>query len=193
PTFQELLRRVREVTLGAYEHQDVPFEKLVDALKPPRRLGRWPLFQVMFVLQNAPLSDLSLGQATIRPQPFDSAIAKFDMTLSLEEAEEGMHGGVEYNTDLFGASTIARIIGHFETLLGAIAANPEERIGELSLLTTHERQQLLTAWNNPEVKVPVERPVHELFEAQASRSPTAIAVVFENQQMTYRELNIRAN
>src|SRR4029079_2133756 len=156
PTFQEIVHRTREVTLGAYEHQDVPFEKLVEALKPPRDQSRSPLFQVMFQLQNAPMSDLSLGELTIQSQPFDSAIAKFDLTLSLVETEDGLRGGVEYNTDLFDAQTARRRVGHFETLLGAIAANPEERIGELSLLTTPERQQLLTAWNNTRVKYPVE-------------------------------------
>jgi non-ribosomal peptide synthetase component F len=142
PRFRELLRRVREVTLGAYTHQDLPFEKLVEELQPERNLSHHPLFQVMFVLQNTPT--LGTAPAEDTPQsgdvPIVTGTAKFDLTISLVESEQGLLGAVEYNTDLFEKATIERLVGHYQTLLEGIVADPEQRISELPLLTETERR-----------------------------------------------------
>ena len=193
PGFRELLSRVREVALGAYAHQDLPFEKLVEELKPERDPSRNPLFQVMMVLQNASDATLKLPGLTIEPLQEDTATAKFDLMLELEERSEGISGSFEYNTDLFDAATIERMTGHFSKLLEGIVANPDARLSELPLLTDTERHQLLVEWNNTNVDYPREACVHHLFEAQVERTPDAVAVVFEDQQLTYRELNARAN
>ncbi|MEG4344556.1 amino acid adenylation domain-containing protein [Microcoleus sp. A003_D6] len=190
PTFQQLLQRVREVTLGAFTYQDLPFEKLVEALQPERNLGQNPLFQVAFVLQ-PPMSgvDSMLNWSQL---DIDTETAKFDLTLELQETSEGIVGRFEYSTDLFNADTIERMVGHFQTLLEAIVANPEQKIGELPILTQLERQQLAT-WNDTATDYPKDACIHQLFEEQVERSPDAIALVFEDQQLTYQELNQRAN
>ena len=139
PSFQELLGRVREVALGAYAHQDLPFEQLVEALQPERSLSHQPLFQVMFALQNAPMPALELPDLTLSSLKIDSGTAKFDLTLSMEDTEQGLVGSLEYNTDLFDAATITRILKHFQTLLEGIVANPEQRLLALPLLTQPER------------------------------------------------------
>jgi len=193
PTFQELLGRVREVTLGAYAHQDLPFEQLVEALQPERNLSHQPLFQVMFVLQNAPMSALELPSLTLSSLEMESSTAKFDLTLSMEDTEQGLVGSLEYNTDLFDAGTISRMLKHFQTLLEGIVANPEQRLSDLSLLTQQERQQLLVEWNDTQADYPKDVCIHQLFEAQAEQTPEAVAVVFEDEQLTYGELNRRAN
>ncbi|MBD1908662.1 non-ribosomal peptide synthetase [Funiculus sociatus GB2-A5] len=191
PSFRELLGRVREVALGAYAHQDLPFEHLVEELQPERDLSYHPLFQVAFVLQNAPKEVLKLPNLSLSFLAVESAIAKFDLTLTMSFAEEGLIGSLEYNTDLFDATTIKRMLGNFQTMLAGIVANPEARISELPLLTEAERQQRLT--RNQTLLVPPSLCLHQLFEAQVERSPDAIAVVFEDEQLTYRELNQRAN
>jgi amino acid adenylation domain-containing protein len=193
PSFQELLGRVREVTLGAYAHQDLPFEQLVEALQPERNLSHQPLFQVMFVLQNAPMSALELPDLTLSSLEMESSTAKFDLTLSIEDTEQGLVGSLEYNTDLFDAATISRMLEHFQTLLEGIVANPDQRLSDLPLLTQLERQQLLVEWNDTQVDYPKHLCIHQLFEAQVERTPDAVAVVFEDQQLTYGELNRRAN
>jgi len=193
PTFRQLLARVRETTLDAYTHQDLPFEKLVEALQPERDLSRPPLFQVMFILQNAPLPSLELPGLTLRSMQVDNGTAKFDLTLSMVETEEGLAGSWEYNTDLFDDSTVNRMAGHFQTLLESIVADPERRIGDLPILTKAERHQLLVEWNDTATQFPQHNCLHELFEAQAERTPDAVAVVFEGQHLTYGELNRRAN
>ncbi|AUX29427.1 MULTISPECIES: non-ribosomal peptide synthase/polyketide synthase [Sorangium] len=192
PAFEELLGRVREVTLSAYDHQDMPFEQLVEELAPARDMGRSPLFQVMFVLQNAPAAELSLGQARLSTLPVESATAKFDLTLSLQETEHRIEGAFEYATDLFDAATVARMAGHFQTLLEGIVNAPHRRISELPLLTEAEREQVLVAWNDTKAELPRERSIHDLFEAQVERTPDAVAVVFEGQQLSYRELSQRS-
>ncbi|MCC3597906.1 MULTISPECIES: non-ribosomal peptide synthetase [unclassified Microcoleus] len=190
PTFRQLLERMREVTLEAFACQDVPFEKLVEALQPERNLGQNPLFQVAFVLQ-PPMSGvnsiLNWSQLDI-----DTETAKFDLTLELQETSEGIVGRFEYSIDLFNADTIDRMVGHFQTLLEGIVSNPEQKISELPLLTEWERQQLV-AWNNTATDYPQNACIHQLFEEQVERSPDAIALVFEDQQLTYKELNQRAN
>ncbi|MEH2172557.1 amino acid adenylation domain-containing protein [Nostoc sp.] len=193
PSFQQLVGRVRQMTLQAYAHPDLPFEELVKALQPQRDLSYTPLFQVMFVLQNAPMSEIELAGLTISSLPIQSAVAKFDLTLSLQNTATGLVGLWEYNADLFDAATIERMSGHFQTLLEGIVANPQERISQLPLLTEVEQQQLLVEWNDTQSNYSQDKCIHQLFEEQVKRTPNAVAVVFEDQQLTYQQLNSRAN
>ena len=193
PSFRELLRRVREVCLGAYGHQDLPFDRLVEELHLKRDLSRNPLFQVMFALQNAPLRALDLPGLTLSPVEGDSETAHFDLTLQIVDTEQGLTAAFVYNTDLFEAGTIARMLGNFQTLLEAMVTDPEQRLSDLPLLTETERQQLLVEWNGNKTDCPRDPCIHQLFEAQVERTPDAIAVVFEAEQLTYGELNRRAN
>ncbi|MCF2150416.1 Non-ribosomal peptide synthetase [Desmonostoc muscorum LEGE 12446] len=192
-TFQELLPEIREMALGAYAHQDLPFEMLVEALQPERDLSHTPLFQVMFVLQNAPMSQVELSGLTISHLPIESATAKFDLTLTMENTATGLVGAWEYNTDLFDGSTIERMTGHFVTLLEAIVENPKQRISQLPMLTESEERQLLIEWNDTQTDYPRDKCIHQLFEEQCLSTPDAVAVVFQQQQLTYGELNSRAN
>jgi amino acid adenylation domain-containing protein/non-ribosomal peptide synthase protein (TIGR01720 family) len=192
-SFQKLLARVREVTLGAYAHQDLPFEQLVEALQPERSLSHQPLFQVMFALQNAPMPELELPGLTLNSLEIDIATAKFDLTLSLSESEQGLVGSLEYNTDLFEADTITRMLLHFQILLEGIVADPQQRLLDLPMLTATERQQLLVEWNHTQVDYPKDVCIHQLFEAQVEQTPDTVAVVFGDEQLTYRQLNERAN
>ncbi|MHC5744028.1 MAG: amino acid adenylation domain-containing protein [Nostoc sp.] len=193
PSFQQLLSRVRQLTLQAYAHPDLPFEELVKALQPQRDLSHTPLFQVMFVFQNAPVSEVELAGLTISSLPAQSATAKFDLTLSMQNTATGLVSVWEYNADLFDASTIERMRGHFQTLLEGIVANPQEQISQLPLLTEIEQQQLLLKWNDTGVDYPQDKCIHQLFEEQVELTPDAVAVVYENQHLTYHELNCRAN
>ena len=193
PSFSELLTRVREMALSAYAHQDLPFEILVEALQPQRNLSHTPLFQVAFVFQNAPMSQVEMTGLTISDLPTENATAKFDLTLAIANTATGLVGAWEYNTDLFDASTIERLSGHFVTMLEAIVANPSERIDQLPMLTEVEQQQLLIQWNDTQVDYPQDKCIHQLFEEQVERTPDAVAVVFENQQLTYQQLNAKAN
>jgi amino acid adenylation domain-containing protein len=193
PSFRDLLRRVREVCLGAYSHQDLPFDRLVEELRLKRDLSRNPLFQVMFVLQNASARAIELPGLNLSAVEGDSETAHFDLTLVVVDAEQGLTASFVYNTDLFEAATIARMLGHFQILLEALVADPEQRLSDLPLLTDAERQQLLVEWNDTKTDYPQDLSIHQLFEAQAERTPDAIAVVFEHEQLTYGELNRRAN
>jgi amino acid adenylation domain-containing protein/non-ribosomal peptide synthase protein (TIGR01720 family) len=193
PTFRELLRRVRRVALGAQDHQDLPFEMLVEELQPDRDMSHTPLFQVMFALQNAPAAALELRGLTMRPVEVDSGTAPYDLTLFMEEGEDGLRGALRYNTDLFDAATAKRMVGHLRALLEGIALAPDQPISELPLLSEPERHQMLVEWNDTEVSYPGEQTIHALFEAQVRRVPDAIAVVFEENQLTYAELSRRAN
>jgi amino acid adenylation domain-containing protein len=204
PTFRELLSRVREVALGAYAHQDLPFEKLVEELHPERNLNQNPLFQVVFALQNAPMEALELPGLTLSPLQFvDTGTTRFDLEFHLWErmqnngmevdSLEQISGFVVYSTDLFESATINRMLGHFQTLLEGIVANPEQRIADLPILSAAEHHQLLVEWNNTRADYPKEQCIHQLFEAQVKQTPDAIALVFEDKQLTYRELNIRSN
>ncbi|MCA2866528.1 MAG: amino acid adenylation domain-containing protein [Microcystis sp. M058S1] len=193
PSFQELLMRVREMSLGAYTHQDLPFEMLVEALQPERNLSHTPLFQVMFALENTPLSEVKMSGLTIDSLPLEWGTAKFDLTLSMQNTETGLMGVWEYNTDLFNSETVERMNGHFLTLLEGIIANPNERVSQLPLLTKVEQQQLLIDGHNTQVDYPADKCIHQLFEEQVERTPNDVAVVFEEQQLTYNELNRRAN
>jgi amino acid adenylation domain-containing protein len=193
PDFLELLLRIKEETLQAYAHQDVPFERIVEEIQPERNLSHHPLFQVMFVLQNAPMGKLELPQLQLTPWQIEQVTAKFDLTLLMTETEQGIQGRWEYRTDLFDVATINRMVGHLQTLLECIVANPQQRITELPLLTATEQHQLLVNWNNTQVEYPQDKCLHQLFEVQVEKTPDAIAVVFENQHLTYDELNKRAN
>ena len=193
PSFSELLSRVRFMAMDAYAHQDLPFEMLVEALQPQRDLSHTPLFQVMFALQNAPISEVELAGLTISSLPAESATAKFDLSLSMQNTAGGLVGVWEYSTDLFDPSTIERMTGHFQTLLEGIVANPMQRISQLPLLTQIAQHQLLVEWNDTQADYPLDKCIHHLFEEQVQRTPDAVAVVFENQQLTYYQLNCRAN
>ena len=209
PTFRELLARVKEVALGAYAHQDLPFEQLVESLHPQRDLSRNPLFQISFALQNTPVSALELPELTLSLLEYDSGTAKLDLEFHLWEDLDSLNLQVVYSTDLFDDSTPARMLGHFQTLLEGIVANREQRISNLPILTELERHQLLVEFNQHSQAEPAEKAfpgrawerveskpgqcIHQLFEAQVEQEPDAIAVEFEDEQLTYRELNIRAN
>ena len=193
PSFEELLIMVREVALQAYAHQDLPFEKLVDALQQPRSLSHLPLFQVMFDLQNAPIPSLELPEITVSSFPIETGTAKFDLALSIENTASNLIAEWEYNSDLFDDSTIARMAGNFQTMLAGIVANPQQPISQLPLLTEIEQHQLLVEWNNTQVDYPLDKCIHELFEEQVERNPDAVAVVYQDEQLTYGELNARAN
>jgi len=192
PTFRELLGRTRETELAAHAHQDVPFERLVQDLTPERSLSHTPLFQVMLVLQNAPLESLKLPDLRLRPAGVAPTTAKFDLTLTLEEHEGGLIGTVEHASDLFDHATIDRWIGHFERLLAAATGAPDRPVLELPLLGEAERGQILAEWNDTEVATAGRICVHELFERQARRTPEAIAVVFGEEELTYAELAAQA-
>ncbi|MDZ8084002.1 MAG: amino acid adenylation domain-containing protein [Nostoc sp. DedQUE12b] len=193
PSFKQLLSRVRQLMSQAYAHSDLPFEELVKALQPERDLSHTPLFQVMFLLQNASVSQVDLTGLTVSPLVTERTTAKFDLTLFMENTTTGLVSTWEYNTDLFDASTIERMAGHFVTLLSGIVANPKEQISQLPLLTKPEQRQLLVEWNDTQAEYPLDKCIHQLFEEQVERTPDAIAVVFENQQLTYQQLNCRAN
>ena len=193
PSFAELLDQVRQVALGAYAHQDLPFEQLVEALQPERSLSHSPLFQVMFILQNAPMGKLELPGLTLTPFDMENVTAKFDLTLAITETKQGLIGTLEYNSDLFDRATITRMARHFQILLAAIAINQRQRISDLPLLSTPERRQLLVEWNDTESEYSQSQCIHQLFEAQVEQTPLAVAVSFKEQKLTYQELNARAN
>jgi len=193
PTFRELLARVRETTIGAYAHQDLPFEKLVDELNPERNLGHAPLFQVMFVLQNAPRETFHIPGLRVSAEAVENNTAKFDLTLAMTADEQELSAVLEYNTDLFERGTIQRMLGQFQRLLEGIAADPDQRIDRLPLLTEAQRQQMLVEWNDTRMDYPSDRCAHELFEEQVEQSPEAVALAFGDQRLSYSELNRRSN
>ena len=193
PTFTALLAQVRETALDAYAHQDLPFEKLVEELRPERDLSRSPLFQAMFVFQNTPSRDVTLNGLDIRPMRIAGETTKFDLKLSANEEARRLRVGVQYDTNLFNADTIERMLGHFQNLLQGIVSNPHQHIADLSILTKVERQQILFAWNDSKTDYPKDKCIHELFETQVEKTPDAIAVTFEDERFSYRELNERAN
>ena len=203
PTFRELLSRVKEVALEGYSHQDLPFEKLVEELHPERNLNQNPLFQVVFALQNAPIKALELPNLTLSPLPFETETTRFDLEFHLWEpntqnglwadSSEGISGFVIYSTDLFDDATITRMLGHFQILLEGIVANPEDRIAHLPLLSESELHQLLVEWNNTQANYPQDKCIHQLIESVAEQNGEANALVFGDEQLSYKELNIRSN
>lgn len=205
PTFKAFLSQVRETVSAARTHQNYPFPLLVEQLQPNRDPSRSPLFQVLFVLQqpqSRELADLvtpsetgarvDWGGLELEFFPMPTEEGQFDLTLEMVEAKKSLFGFFKYNTDLFDAATITRMVGHFETLLEAIVVAPEQPISKLPLLTANERQQL-EEWNKTQVDYLQEACIHQLFESQVERTPDAVAVIFEQEHLTYRELNCRAN
>ena len=193
PTFRKLLDRVRETAIGAYAHQDIPFEKLVEELKPERDTSRNPLFQVMLILQNVPGDGWKLADTVASPYPVSSETAKFDLTLIAVESPDGLRTTLKYNTDLFDEATIQRMLEHWQVLLEAVVENPELTCSEAPILTARERRQMLVEWNATAAGFPRESCLHELIEQQVERTPEAVACCFAGEQYTYRELNQRAN
>jgi amino acid adenylation domain-containing protein len=193
PTFRELMRRVHESTLDAYAHQDIPFERLVDALKPERHLSHTPIFQVMFVLQNAPMPALEAPGVVMEAQPVDTGTTKYDLSLLLVDLPQGLRVTAEYSTDLFERATAERLLGHYLTLLEALVARPDESISRLPLLPDAERARVLQGWNDTAVAHPKDATLPSLIEAQVARTPDAVALEFEGARLTYRELDARAN
>jgi amino acid adenylation domain-containing protein len=191
PTFRELLEKVREVTISAYAQGDVPFEYVLKELQPERYAGQNPLFQVLLTLEPPP--PILPSGWTLTQVDVEMSTSKFDLSLIFNDRPEGLSGRFEYSTDLFNASTIARIVGHWQTLLEGIVANPDQHLAALPLLTEAERHQLLVQWNDTATDYPRDSCIHQLFEAQVERTPNAVAVVYETEQLTYRELNRRAN
>lgn len=193
PGFNEVLARVRTSTLGAMAHQDLPFERLVEELQPERSLAHLPFTRLMFSFQTGFPEKIELPGATLRFMNVEPELAKFDLTLVLKESGQGLSATIEYNSDLFQAQTVERLLGHFEVLLEGIVAQPQARLSTLPMLTGAEEHQLLVEWNRTTKAYPRDSSTHELFEAQVARTPEAIAVTWGRQRMTYSELNSRAN
>ena len=193
PTFRELLARVRDVTFEAYAHQELPFEKLVEELKPERDLSRNPLFQVAFLFHNTPQEKLELPGLFITPFGFDNGTAKFDLTLTLTETPEGLVGSLEYSADLFDASTARGMLDRFEVLLESIVADPDCSVLDLPMLREAEAEAILRRSGDTVSPYPRDRTVHELFEEHVELTPDAVAVSFGEERLTYLELNDRAN
>jgi amino acid adenylation domain-containing protein/FkbM family methyltransferase len=193
PTFRELLGRVRQTTLGAFAHQDLPFEKLAEELQPDRDLSYNPLTQVMFVLLTAPMQPPRLTGLQVRVVDVESAASPYDLVLHMWETPEGLAGVVDYATDLFEASTIRRMLGHFRTLLEGVVAAPHQRVLDLPLLTAPERQLLLYDANATHKDFPADKCLHHLFEQRAAAAPEAPAVLYADGCLTYGELDRRAN
>ncbi|HWS56473.1 MAG TPA: amino acid adenylation domain-containing protein, partial [Pyrinomonadaceae bacterium] len=193
PTFSELVGRAREVCLGAYAHDEVPFERVVEELAPERNLSRTPLFQVMFTLQNAPAEELVFSDVRVEVLGASVEAAKFDITLEAREESDGLAFSITYNADIFGEQAARRMAEHYATLLAGAAADPSLPLSRLPLLTDAERRRLLVEFNDTAREYPRERTVHELFAEQARRTPEAVAVVCGEGRLSYRELDERSN
>jgi amino acid adenylation domain-containing protein len=194
PSFRELLRRTRETATNAFAHQEAPFEKLVEALRPARTSSYNPLFQVALILQNAPGEELELPGLALSRLPVGTGTSKFDLTLFASDKADGLHLGIEYSSDLFDDATIRRMLGHLHQLIQGAVANPGCQIRRLPLLTEIERHQLLVGWNDEARRdYRSEDCIHELFEAQVQRTPEVVALIDGQRRFTYRELNRRAN
>jgi len=204
-SFKRLIDQIKTTTWAACDHQDLPFEKLVEALQPERDLSYSPLFQVKFRLENLPQKTLNLPGLTFQRLPQAVTTAKLDLSVDLYETDEGIVGGFEYNSDLFKPETIQRMVNHFKALLSSIVASPDEPIAELPMLTAAEQQQQLIDWNNTDQPYRQDCCFHHLFEEQVVQHPDAIALLFDNaanstrdsttilQTLTYTELNQRSN
>jgi amino acid adenylation domain-containing protein len=193
PSFRELLRRAREVTLGAYAHQDVPFEKLVAELQPERTLSHSPLFQVLFTLQNAGNDGGALSGLRVSAVEAERVSAKFDLSLVLTPTSGGLRGGLTYSTDLFERGTVDRMLGHLERVLEQVAADADVPLSRLALIGPEERARVVGEWNRTGRPFPREACIHQLFQAQAERTPDAVALAWGAEEMTYRALDARAN
>jgi amino acid adenylation domain-containing protein len=208
PTFASFLERTRRTVLEAFVHQDFPFPLLVERLQPARDSSRSPIFQAAFALQKTWSPDdhalpafalggsgiwMPLADLGVEPLALAQRTAQFDLALLMAETSDGLVGTLQYNTDLFEAATIRRMAGHLDMLLRDIVAGPERPIKYLQMLTAQEQRQLLVDWNNTAADYPRDSCFQELFEEQAARTPNAVAVVCAGQQLSYRELNLRAN
>jgi amino acid adenylation domain-containing protein/FkbM family methyltransferase len=193
PGFREVLSRVRKITLEAYDHADTPFEKLVEELQPERDLSYSPIFQVSFALNNEPLPSLEVLGLRIKTTGVQTETAKFDLLLEMTEEKEGLAGWIQYSTDLFDATTIERMTGHFQTLLEAIVGNPDLNVSDFPLMSSQESHLLLTQFNDTFADFPLDSCIHHLFEQQVALSPQSTAVVFERDSLSYQQLNSRAN
>ncbi|HET6974042.1 MAG TPA: amino acid adenylation domain-containing protein [Pyrinomonadaceae bacterium] len=193
PSFDELLTRVRTLTLEAHAHQDVPFELLVEELQPERDLDRTPLFQIMLVMQNTPPPVIDLPGVRVEQLELETTAPKFDLVLFLKESDGSLSGSWEYNPARFDAETIRGLASHFETLLESAIADPSQRISQLNMLRDDERQLVVSKWNDTAVEYPRAAGLHKLFETQAARTPKATALVYDDERLTYEELNERAN
>lgn len=193
-SFKEFLQKVKETTMEAYEHQDVPFEKVVEAVVKERDLSRSPLFQVMFVLQNTPdVPQLKLGDLILSAESYQHTTTKFDLSFSINENANGLRVSVNYSTDLYIGKTIERMFGHFEELLNAVIKAPQNKISQLRILTEVEEKQLLIDFNSTSENYPKDKSVIDLFEEQVIKSPGDIAVIHDHKEVTYEEINRRAN
>ena len=192
-SFRELLARVRQVTLEAFDHSDLPFEKLVEELQPARTLHYHPLFQVMFNFRSAPEEGPNFPNLTVECLSLESTAEQFDLTLSITDSADGLQGILTYNADLFEAPSVSRMLGHYRTLLDAVSASPDLSIASLPLLPPSEQHGLLVTWNETQREYPRDRCLHQLFETQAARRPEAVAVVCNGHCLTYRQLNQQAN
>lgn len=192
PTFRQFLAQVRETALAAFAHQDVPFERLVQELRPDRASNRNPLFQAMFVLQNAPSAASQWPGLSLEPMDLATGTTKFDLMLTMLEGPEGLRAGLEYNADLFDAATVARLLRCFETLLAGISAQPDAAISRLPLLTEAERAEVVVEFNRTTTAYPRERTIAELFAEQVALRPEAPALTLQAETLSYRELDARA-
>ncbi|HWS53530.1 MAG TPA: condensation domain-containing protein, partial [Pyrinomonadaceae bacterium] len=193
PTFSELVGRAREVCLGAYAHQEVPFERVVEELQPERSLSRTPLFQVMLALQNAPAETLEVKGLQITALPAVHTAARLDLILSITEADGGLTCSLQYNADLFERSAVERLADHYATLLAGAAADPSLPLSRLPLLTDAERRRLLVEFNDTAREYPRGDTIHSLFGEQARRTPDAVALACGGERLSYRELDERSN
>ncbi|HYC29482.1 MAG TPA: condensation domain-containing protein, partial [Chitinophagaceae bacterium] len=193
-TFLQLLNQVRTTTLEAYEHEDVPFEKVVEAVVKDRDLSRSPLFQVVFVLQNAPATpELVLGETMLEQYASEHVTTHFDLTLSITETDAGLINVIEYCTDLFEQDTIVRMGTHYAELLRSIVQLPEQEVGAINMLPKDERHKILKEFNNTASPWPQDKSIVDVFEEQVNQTPAAIALVFEEEELTYKELDQRTN
>jgi|GEM_PF-401820 len=197
PSFREALNTVKQTALEAYSHQELPFEKLVEHLQPERSLSQNPLFQVMFAVQQSEILKPSLSLPNLEVDLYQEAgtemTVRFDLELHLWQQGDQIQGFCAYNRDLFAAETIQRMLSHYQNLLTAVVENPQQPISQLPLMGETEQQQLLVEWNNTKTNYPAHQCIHELFEAQVEKTPDAVAVVFEEQKLTYSQLNSKAN
>ncbi len=199
-TFQEVLEKVRETALEAYLHQDIPFEKLVEELHPVRDLSHSPLFQVMFVMQNLPVPEFKLPGLSVSGFELDGQTSSYDLSLVIQEAPDGLAVEMEYNTDLFRAETIRRMLGHYHRLLTSVSDTDECKIGDIPLLSQNERESITVEWNQTAVNYPENMTAHQIFESVSADFPDSVAVHYSGnispedpQKVTYSELNRRAN
>ncbi|MFN2252597.1 MAG: non-ribosomal peptide synthetase, partial [Candidatus Promineifilaceae bacterium] len=193
PTVAELLAKVKQLTIEAQGHQDIPFEQVVEAANPVRSLSHSPLFQAMFAFQNNPEGRFEAGDLQLEEIHPAHTTTHFDLSLSMQETGDEIAGGLEYATAFFEQGTIERHLGCYQTLLRAMAAEESLKVNQLRILSQAERQQVLYDWNATEAKYPKDMCIHELFEAQVEKTPDAVAVIYEDQHLSYQELNQRAN